>query len=138
MKTIVRFAPSPTGYLHVGNIRLALINWLFAKKNNGQFILRFDDTDTSRSQTKYVEAIKDDLLFLKIEWDKEARQSDQIEKYDLITQDLKSRGLLYACYETPEELDFKRKRLRSQNKPPIYDRSALKLTESQKVTFESF
>jgi len=137
MKTIVRFAPSPTGYLHVGNIRLALINWLFAKKNNGQFILRFDDTDTSRSQTKYVEAIKDDLLFLKIEWDKEAKQSDQIEKYDLITQDLKSRGLLYACYETPEELDFKRKILRSQNKPPIYDRSALKLTESQKVTFQN-
>ena len=136
MKTIVRFAPSPTGYLHVGNIRLALINWLYSKKNDGQFILRFDDTDTSRSETRYVEAIKNDLLFLKIEWDKEAKQSDQIKKYNLVTQDLRDRGLIYPCYETPEELDFKRKRLRSQNKPPIYDRSALKLSESQKAELE--
>ena len=81
MKTIVRFAPSPTGYLHVGNIRLALINWLYSKTNDGQFILRFDDTDTSRSETRYVEAIKNDLLFLKIEWDKEAKQSDQIKQF---------------------------------------------------------
>jgi glutamyl-tRNA synthetase len=136
MKTIVRFAPSPTGYLHVGNIRLALINWLYARANNGEFILRFDDTDSNRSKSEYIDAIRNDLNFLNLNWDSEAKQSDNMDKYSVVTDDLKNKGLLYPCYETPEELDFKRKRLRSQNQPPIYDRSSLRLTNEQKSSYE--
>jgi len=136
MNTIVRFAPSPTGNIHVGNARLALLNWLFAKSNDGKFILRFDDTDTQRSKERFVEGIKRDLSWLGIQWDSELRQSAEMDSYEIVSEKLKSSGLIYPCYETSEELEFKRKRLRAQRKPPIYDRSALLLSESDHKEFE--
>jgi len=119
----VRFAPSPTGYLHVGNIRTALINWLFARKNGGQFLLRIDDTDTERSKDEYTAAIKEDLAWLGLTWDSEEHQSKRFERYALAADKLRAQGRLYACYETPEELDIQRKMLASRGLPPIYKRA---------------
>ncbi len=132
----VRFAPSPTGYVHVGNVRTALINWLFARKAGGHFLLRSDDTDQARSKPEYEAGIQDDLQWLGLGWDSFAKQSDYFEAYALAQQKLVADGRLYACYETPEELDIKRKMLSSRGLPPIYDRSALKLTDAQKADFE--
>lgn len=131
-KVIVRFAPSPTGYLHVGNIRTALVNWLFAKKNGGEFHLRLDDTDAERSKTEYEEAIHEDLKWLGMEWSQYARQRDRFPRYDIAKEKLIASGRLYPCWETQEELDVRRKMMVSRGQPPIYDRGALKLTDAEK------
>ncbi|MBP01625.1 MAG: glutamate--tRNA ligase [Rhodospirillaceae bacterium] len=135
MSFVVRFAPSPTGLLHMGNARLALINWLFARAHNGEFILRFDDTDRERSKEEFVKHIRSDLNWLGLDWEREESQFDRLERYEFIADELKNRGLLYACYETPDELEFKRKRLRAEHKAPIYDRASLNLTSAQKEGF---
>lgn len=135
--TVVRFAPSPTGHLHVGNIRMALANWLLAKSSNGRFILRLDDTDSERSKNEYATSIEKDLKWLGLEWDQLERQSARLERYQEMFESLKIAGRIYACYETSEELDYKRKRLRSRGKPPIYDRSSLKLSNAKKREYES-
>ncbi len=133
---IVRFAPSPTGFLHVGNIRIALINWLFAKSVGGKFLLRIDDTDISRSETRYVEQIKSDLSWLGLAWDDIKFQSQRRDRYDECKDFLIKSGRLYRCYETKEELELRKKLLLKNKKPPIYDRAALKLTESDVKRFE--
>ena len=135
--TVVRFAPSPTGRIHVGNARLALINWLFARKRQGEFILRFDDTDAERSKEEYVDGIRRDLEWLGLDWDREERQSVRMDRYIAAADALKEAGLLYPCYETADELEFKRKRLRAQHKPPIYDRAALALTDDERAKLEA-
>jgi glutamyl-tRNA synthetase len=117
-----RFAPSPTGMLHVGNVRTALINWLFTRSNNGIFMLRMDDTDVVRSKPEYAEAIKQDLQWLGINWDEFACQSERLDRYDQVKQELIASGRLYPCYETQDELDMKRKMLLNRGLPPIYDR----------------
>lgn len=129
----VRFAPSPTGFLHVGNVRTALVNWLFAKKNGGHFLLRIDDTDTERSKAEYEEAIKEDLGWLGISWDSLVKQSDRFDRYTIATETLKKSGRLYACFETAEELDVQRKMLASRGLPPIYKRAS----EEQKQKYEA-
>lgn len=133
----VRFAPSPTGYLHVGNVRTALVNWLFVKKNGGHFMLRIDDTDTERSKKEYEDAIKEDLNWLGITWDSLVKQSDRFDRYEIARKKLVESGRLYACYETPQELDVQRKMLASRGLPPIYNRSALKFTDAEKKNYES-
>lgn len=130
--TKVRFAPSPTGRLHVGNVRAALFNWLFARKTGGTFLLRSDDTDQERSTKAYEDGIQDDLRWLGLGWDEFARQSERFAEYDAVTERLKADGLLYACYETADELDRKRKLQRARGLPPVYDRAALQLTDEQK------
>ncbi len=138
MSTVkVRFAPSPTGRLHVGNIRVALANWLFARRHSGQFILRMDDTDLERSTAAFALGIEEDLRWLGLDWDLLRRQSERFAAYDAATQRLKQAGRLYACYETPQELDFKRKRQLNQGRPPIYDRAALKLSGEEKKKLEA-
>ncbi len=131
MNIITRFAPSPTGLLHVGNSRTALINWLYAKKYNGNFILRFDDTDLERSKTEYKKAIEEDLKFLGLKWDQTFFQSTRLDRYDSIKKLLLQNNRLYPCFETPEELGLKRKVQLAQGLPPSYDRAALKLTAKQ-------
>lgn len=133
----VRFAPSPTGRLHIGNIRSALMNYLFARAHQGSFMLRLDDTDTERSTEEFADGIREDLAWLGLTHDRTAKQSERFERYDGVAEDLKARGLLYACYETPEELDGKRKRQRLRGLPPVYDRSALSLTDGEKAAYEA-
>ncbi|MDF3034004.1 MAG: glutamyl-tRNA ligase [Alphaproteobacteria bacterium] len=138
----VRFAPSPTGLLHIGNARTALINWLFArhhalKGEDATFLLRLDDTDLERSDPLYAKAIEEDLAWLGLTHDQFARQSDRFDQYDQAVARLKATGRLYPCYETPEELDFKRKRQLARHEPPIYDRTALKLTDEERRAFEA-
>ena len=133
----VRFAPSPTGHLHVGNLRTALVNFLFARCRNGHFMLRIDDTDSERSTTAFETAIRDDLQWMGMPWDSEDRQSARLKRYDAALQRLLADGRAYACYETPEELGLKRKAQLSSGRPPVYDRAALKLTDAQKADFES-
>lgn len=125
MSVKVRFAPSPTGEIHVGNVRTALVNWLFARQAGGVFMLRLDDTDRVRSTDAFEEGIKKDLTWLGLNWDEEARQSDRFDKYDAAVEKLKEAGRLYPCYETAQELDVKRKIQLSQGKPPVYDRAGL-------------
>lgn len=136
MTVTVRFAPSPTGKLHIGNIRPALMNWLFAHKSAGKFMLRLDDTDQERSTEEFAQGIREDLTWLGLTWDIEAKQSERFERYDTVAEELKSAGRLYACYETADELERKRKRLLARGKPPVYDRAGLKLTEQQKQDYE--
>lgn len=133
----VRFAPSPTGHLHVGNVRTALLNWLCARKAGGRFILRFDDTDRERSREEYVEAIRADLRWLGLDWDEEARQSARTTRYDAAAERLRQAGRLYPCYETPEELEFKRKMQLARHQPPVYDRAALALSDADKAKLEA-
>lgn len=133
----VRFAPSPTGYVHLGNVRTALVNWLFAKKSGGEFWLRIDDTDTERSKAEYEAAILEDLSWLGLKWDGFFKQSDKFAEYEKAKQKLIETGRLYPCYETPEELDVQRKMQASRSLPPIYNRAALKLDESQKAKYEA-
>ena len=130
-KIITRFAPSPTGLLHVGNIRTALFNYLFSLKGAGEFILRIDDTDTERSKIEYADQILRDLDWLGIKLDKIYKQSERIEIYNKYFQELIDNKLIYKCFESPEELDTKRKRLVARRMPPIYDRSSLYLSESE-------
>ncbi|MEM8800732.1 MAG: glutamate--tRNA ligase family protein, partial [Pseudomonadota bacterium] len=137
MTVTVRFAPSPTGFLHVGNVRTALHNWLFAQRHGGEFILRLDDTDGERSKAEYADAIRNDLQWLGIEWSREIKQSDRFALYDAAVEALKAAGRLYPCYETPDELDLKRKMQLAQRKPPVYDRAALALTDAEKQAFEA-
>lgn len=129
----VRFAPSPTGLLHVGNARMALINALFAKKTGGRFVLRLDDTDAERSTEAYAEAIQQDLAWLGLAWDGVERQSARMDRYVEALEGLKAAGRVYACYETAEELDYMRKRLRAQGKPPIYTPGVISIDEAEKA-----
>ena len=133
----VRFAPSPTGFMHIGNTRTALFNWLLSAKLGGRFMLRIDDTDAQRSKKEYEDAIRDALVWLGMEWSEEARQSARVERYNEVTEKLKADGRIYACYETPEELEFMRKRLLNKGLPPIYDRQALNLTREQIAKYEA-
>ncbi len=137
MTVIVRFAPSPTGRLHVGNIRTALYNWLFARKQGGKFLLRLDDTDQARSTEAFAEGIREDLRWLGLVWDLEARQSERFDRYREVVEELKAMGRLYPCYETEAELARKRKRQLALGRPPIYDRAALRLTEDEKKALEA-
>src|SRR5476651_1434257 len=134
---IVRFAPSPTGLLHVGNIRAALFNWLFARRHGGRFVLRLDDTDRQRSKPEYEAAIEQDMTWLGLGWDIKERQSDRLSYYDAAREKLVAARRLYPCYETPEELEFRRKRLLAQGRPPVYDRAALKLDSAARATLEA-
>ena len=133
----VRFAPSPTGNLHVGNLRTALVNYLFAQRMGGHFMLRIDDTDTDRSTPEFEASIRADLNWMGMKWDSEDRQSERLDRYDAALADLVAAGRAYACYETPEELALKRKAQLSAGRPPVYDRAALKLTDDQKAAFEA-
>ncbi|MEZ5937064.1 MAG: glutamate--tRNA ligase [Hyphomonadaceae bacterium] len=133
----VRFAPSPTGKLHVGNVRTALINWLFAAQRGGTFILRIDDTDIERSTQAYEDGIRADLEWLGLSWGETFKQSDKFDRYRSVAEDLKAKGLLYACYETEEELDRKRKIAQARGRPPIYDRTGLSLTDDEKAKLEA-
>lgn len=128
--TTTRFAPSPTGTLHVGNIRTALHNWLLAKQAGGRFLLRIDDTDAARSREEHVEAIRADLAWLGLHPEREERQSARIAIYEAAFSRLVAAGRLYRCYETAQELDLKRKVLLGRGLPPIYDRGALALSEA--------
>jgi glutamyl-tRNA synthetase len=137
MSVAVRFAPSPTGRLHAGNIRTALHNWLFARKTGGRLLLRLDDTDRERSTEEFARGIEEDLTWLGIDWAREVRQSERFDLYDAAVQTLKRAGRLYPAYETPEELELKRKRQLARGRPPVYDRAALKLTEEDKARLET-
>lgn len=137
MTVITRFAPSPTGKLHIGNVRVALVNWLYAQKYNGNFILRIDDTDRDRSKVEYHEAIIKDLQWLGINWNSSFLQSTRFNKYAAAKQYLISSGRLYECYETPEMLEIERKRQLTSGYPPIYSRKSLELTTAQKVQLQA-
>lgn len=136
MTVKVRFAPSPTGLLHVGNARTALINWLYARQHKGVFLLRFDDTDLERTKVEYEDGIRQDLQWLGLTHDEEFRQRDQLDAYQKAIETLKAKGRLYPCYETPQELALKRKSQLARGQPPLYDRAALKVTQAQKDAFE--
>ena len=133
----VRFAPSPTGNLHVGNLRTALVNYLFARRAGGHFMLRIDDTDTERSTSEFETSIRADLQWMGMSWDSEDRQSARLDRYDAALKQLADAGRAYPCFETPEELALKRKAQLSAGRPPVYDRAALKLTDEQKAEFEA-
>jgi len=137
MSVKLRFAPSPTGYLHVGNMRTALMNTLLCRQNNGVFMLRFDDTDHERSKAEYITAIRQDLAWLGIHYDCEMQQSKRLDRYNAVKESLIQSGRLYPCYETPQELDRKRKRQLAKGKPPVYDRAALTLTQQEIADFEA-
>ncbi len=130
--TVTRFAPSPTGYLHVGNLRTALFNWLIARKAGGTFILRLDDTDPERSKPEYAAAIQEDLEWLGLGWDKIETQSSRLDRYADAADRLRGMGRFYEAFETPGELDLKRKKLLNMGRPPVYDRAALDLSEAER------
>jgi glutamyl-tRNA synthetase len=131
--TVSRFAPSPTGLLHVGNLRTAVMNWALARQAGGTFILRIDDTDAGRSEERFADAIRRDLEWLGLTWDREERQSARLDRYAAAAERLRAAGRLYDCFETSLELDLKRKKQLNQHLPPVYDRAALKLTEADKA-----
>ncbi|WP_420348992.1 glutamate--tRNA ligase [Pelagibius sp.] len=133
----LRFAPSPTGLIHVGNLRQALVNWLYARTQGGRFLLRIDDTDSERSTAAFAAAIEEDLRWLGLLWDEKAVQSQRLDRYTAAAERLKESGRLYACYETAEELGLKRKVALSAGRPPIYDRAAVTLSEADKAALES-
>ena len=130
--TTTRFAPSPTGYIHVGNLRTALMNFLIARKAGGTFILRIDDTDPERSKEEYVDAIKEDLEWLGLTWDRVERQSQRLDRYAEAADRLREMGRFYEAFETPTELDLKRKKQLNMGRPPVYDRAALSLSDEEK------
>jgi glutamyl-tRNA synthetase len=136
-ETVVRFAPSPTGRLHIGNARPALLNWLFALQRNGHFVLRFDDTDRERSKPEFAAAIEEDLAWLGIAPHQVLHQSDREALYAAAATQLKALGRLYPCFETEDELDRRRKRQQAKGLPPIYDRAALKLTPEERASLEA-
>src|SRR6185312_14891379 len=137
MTIVVRVPPSPTGYLQVGNGRMAVLNVLFARKNGGKLMLRIDDTDDTRSTKEYEDAIREDYAWLGIEHDVFARQSDRVAQYGEAAEKLKSSGRLYPAYETADELERKRKRQMAAHKPPVYDRAALSLSAADIAKFEA-
>jgi len=130
--TTTRFAPSPTGFLHVGNLRTALFNFLIARKAGGQFILRLDDTDPARSTQEYADGIKQDLEWLGLTWGRVETQSTRLDRYGAAADRLREIGRFYECFETPVELDLKRKKQLNMGQPPVYDRAALALSEADK------
>ncbi|RVV96750.1 glutamate--tRNA ligase [Mesobaculum littorinae] len=131
--TVTRFAPSPTGYIHIGNLRTALFNWLIARKAGGEFILRLDDTDPERSKQEYADAIQEDLEWLGLTWDRVERQSQRLDRYAAAADALRDKGRFYEAFETPTELDLKRKKQLNMGRPPVYDRAALALSEEDKA-----
>lgn len=133
----LRFAPSPTGLLHVGNARIALANYLLARKGGGEFLLRLDDTDTERSRPEFEEAIQHDLRWLGLEWDRMFRQSERLDRYEAAAERLRAAGRLYPCFESEEELNAKREQRLRRRQPPVYDRAMLKLTPEQRATAEA-
>jgi len=135
--TTVRYAPSPTGRLHLGNARPALLNWLFAQARSGTYVLRLDDTDTVRSTKEFARGIEEDLAWFGVIPSLKVRQSERTALYDAARDRLIAEGRLYPCYETENELDRKRMRARAQGRPPIYDRAALSLTEEQKRQYQA-
>lgn len=135
--TTTRFAPSPTGRLHVGNIRTALHNWMLARQAGGTFILRIDDTDATRSREDYVEAIRADLAWLGLDYDREERQSARLDRYEAAFAALHAAGRVYPCYESAQELEVKRKIALGRGLPPIYDRAALRLTDAERAAKEA-
>lgn len=137
MTVSVRFAPSPTGYLHIGNLRPALFNWLFAQREGGRFVLRYDDTDLERSRREYADAILQDIRWIGIEPNETVRQSERIALYKAAADRLRANGLLYPCFETPDELERRRKRRMARGLPPVYGREALSLTQAERATFEA-
>jgi glutamyl-tRNA synthetase len=137
MSIRLRFAPSPTGRLHVGNIRTALFNWLFAQREGGQMLLRIDDTDLARSTKAFEQGIEDDLSWLGLAWNERANQSARFDAYEKAAARLKAAGLLYPAYETEEELERKRKIAQATGKPPVYDRAALKLSAAERTALEA-
>lgn len=132
---VTRFAPSPTGRLHVGNVRTALLNWLLARQAGGKFLLRLDDTDVARSTEAFAQSIRDDLLWLGMAPDAEEKQSSRMPRYEAVLAQLAAAGHVYRAYETPEELDLKRKVLLGRGLPPVYDRAALALTDADHARF---
>ncbi len=134
--TVTRFAPSPTGHLHIGNLRTALHNWIYAKRHGGRFLLRIDDTDPARSEERFVDAIRADLAWLGLVPDGEARQSARFDRYEAVFANLVAAGRIYPAYETPEELDLRRKVLAGRGLPPVYDRAALALTDADRARME--
>ncbi|MGE5369264.1 MAG: glutamate--tRNA ligase [Chloroflexota bacterium] len=134
---IVRFAPSPTGRIHIGNARVALINYLFASAQHGRFVLRFDDTDFARSTEEFAAAIEVDLAWLGVTPDAVFRQSERVALYEAAAAKLRAEGRLYPCYETPEELEKRRKMQQARGLPPVYDRAALRLTDAERRTLEA-
>jgi glutamyl-tRNA synthetase len=137
MSVTVRFAPSPTGRLHAGNIRTALLNWMFAQQRGGRLLLRLDDTDRERSTEEFANGIREDLTWLGLGWDREVKQSDRFAIYDAAVEKLKASGRLYPAYETQDELELKRKRQLARGRPPVYDRAALKLADADRQKLES-
>lgn len=137
MTVTTRFAPSPTGRLHLGNLRAALINWLYAKANGGRLLLRIDDTDAARSEERFVEAIRADLAWLGIDVAGEERQSARFDRYEACFAELVAAGRVYPAYETPEELDLRRKVLLGRGLPPVYERAALALTDADRARLEA-
>ncbi|MEC7760771.1 MAG: glutamate--tRNA ligase [Pseudomonadota bacterium] len=135
--TTTRFAPSPTGYIHVGNLRTALFNYLIARKAGGTFILRLDDTDPERSKQEYADAIMEDLEWLGLTWDRVEKQSERLDRYNAAADELREKGRFYEAFETPTELDLKRKKQLNMGKPPVYDRSALALSEDEKAALRA-
>lgn len=135
--TVTRFAPSPTGYIHVGNLRTALFNYLIARKSGGEFVLRIDDTDPERSKEDYVDAIKQDLEWLGLTWDRIERQSQRLDRYEAAADKLRGMGRFYEAFETPTELDLKRKKQLNMGKPPVYDRAALDLSDEDKAALRA-
>lgn len=134
---VVRFAPSPTGYLHVGNARVALANFLFARRHHGRFLLRLDDTDQARGKAEYADAIAHDLRWLGIGWDETFRQSDRLDRYAAAAERLKASGRLYPCFESEDELRAKRELRLRRHQAPVYDRAMLKLTPEQRAAAEA-
>ncbi|WP_075216639.1 glutamate--tRNA ligase [Mongoliimonas terrestris] len=137
MTLTVRFAPSPTGYIHIGNARTALFNWLMVRRHGGRFVLRLDDTDRARSTDAFAAAIAEDLAWLQVRPDQVVRQSDRFDRYDAVKAALVAKGLLYPAYETAEELDYGRRRQRARGLPPVYDRAALRLTADDRARLEA-
>ncbi len=137
MAVTVRFAPSPTGRLHVGNVRTAILNWLFARRHGGTFWLRLDDTDVARSTEAFADGIRQDLKWLGLDWAREERQSARLERYEAVASQLKEEGRLYPCYESEDELDRKRKRQLARGAPPLYDRASLKLDAAERARLEA-
>tara|TARA_R110002110_G_scaffold214702_23_gene428503 strand:- start:322 stop:1656 length:1335 start_codon:yes stop_codon:yes gene_type:complete len=130
--TITRFAPSPTGFIHVGNLRTALMNWMIARKSGGTFILRLDDTDQIRSKQEYADGLMEDLEWLGLTWDRVEKQSLRLERYREAAEELKANGRFYECFESPTDLDLKRKKQLNMGKPPVYDRTSYRLTAAER------
>jgi glutamyl-tRNA synthetase len=137
MSVTVRFAPSPTGRIHAGNIRTAMFNHLFARRTGGRLIFRLDDTDRERSTEEFARGIEEDLHWLGVDWADKVRQSDRFDRYAEAVEKLKASGRLYPAYETPDELELKRKRQLARGKPPVYDRAALQLSAADRARLEA-